>query len=52
MTEWIKTHQFLQIFGFCLFVGMLAAGYYHKLTFVQLGLEDFGTRWLGLIVAR
>jgi MFS family permease len=27
---------------------MMAAGYYYNLTFVQLGLEDFGTRWLGL----
>jgi hypothetical protein len=25
-------------FGFTLFVGMMAAGYYYNLTFVQLGL--------------
>jgi MFS family permease len=37
-----------QFFGVCLFIGMMAAGYYYNLTFVQLGLEDFGTRWLGL----
>jgi MFS family permease len=37
-----------QFFGVCLFVGMMAAGYYYNLTFVQLGLEDFGTRMLGL----
>jgi len=44
------THSinFPRIFGFLLFVGMMAAGYYYNLTFVQLGLEDFGTNWLGL----
>ena len=34
--------------GYVLFVVMMAAGYYYNLTFVQLGLEDFGTRVLGL----
>ena len=37
-----------RLFGFLLFVGMMAAGYYYNLTFVQLGLEDFGTSVLGL----
>lgn len=37
-----------RIFGFTLFVSMMAAGYYYNLTFVQLGLEDLGTRHLGL----
>jgi MFS family permease len=27
---------------------MLSAGYYYNLTFVQIGLEDFGRRWLAL----
>ena len=36
------------IFGFFLFVSMMSAGYYYNLTFVQLGLEDFGRRQLGL----
>ena len=36
------------MFGYVLFVGMMAAGYYYNLTFVQLGLEDFGRRVLGL----
>ena len=40
-----------RIFGFSLFVGMMAAGYYYNLTFVQLGLEDFGMRRLGLAEA-
>ncbi len=34
--------------GFLLFVAMMASGYYYNLTFVQLGLEDFGARLLGL----
>jgi hypothetical protein len=38
----------VQRFGFFVFVGMMAAGYYYNLTFVQLGLEDFGRRRLGL----
>ena len=36
------------LFGLILFIGMMAAGYYFNLTFVQLGLEDFGSRQLGL----
>lgn len=36
------------IFGCLLFIGMMAAGYTYNLTFVQLGLEDFGTRVLDL----
>lgn len=37
-----------KLLGFLLFTGMMAAGYYYNLTFVQIGLEDFGTRVLGL----
>lgn len=37
-----------KLFGFLLFASMMAAGYYYNLTFVQLGLEDFGRRVLGL----
>jgi hypothetical protein len=48
MPEWVKTQNFPQFFGFCIFVGMLVAGCYYNLALVQLGLEDFGTRWLGL----
>jgi MFS family permease len=36
------------LFGFFLFVTLMAAGYYYNLTFIQLGLEDFGSRSLGL----
>jgi MFS family permease len=46
--EMLKSPQWPQRLGYLLFAGMLSAGYYYNLTFVQLGLEDFGTRWLGL----
>jgi hypothetical protein len=36
------------LFGFGLFVGMMAVGYYYNLTFIQLGLIDLGQRQLGL----
>jgi MFS family permease len=44
----LKRENLPTLFGFSLFVAMMAAGYYYNLTFVQLGLEDFGTRELGL----
>ncbi len=44
----LKSRNFPAIFGYMLFIGMMASGYYYNLTFVQLGLEDFGTRLLGL----
>jgi MFS family permease len=36
------------LFGYFLFISMLAAGYYYNLTFVQLGLVDLGTRVVGM----
>jgi MFS family permease len=48
LSDWRSALNIPGLFGFTLFVGMMAAGYYYNLTFVQLGLEDFGTRWLGL----
>lgn len=44
----ITIQKLIRFLGLGLFVGMMAAGYYYNLTFVQLGLEDFGTRILGL----
>ncbi len=43
-----KSPQWPRLLGYLLFTGMLSAGYYYNLTFVQLGLEDFGARWLEL----
>jgi MFS family permease len=34
--------------GYLVYVGVLAAGYYYNLTFVQLGIIDLGTRGVGL----
>lgn len=48
MLDMLKTRSWHSLFGIALFIGMMAAGYYYNLTFIQLGLEDFGTRWLGL----
>lgn len=48
MLDLFKSRNWPALFGFFLFVAMMAAGYYYNLTFVQLGLEDLGTRVLGL----
>lgn len=48
MFAMLKSRNFPALFGYFLFIGMMASGYYYNLTFVQLGLEDFGTRLLGL----
>jgi MFS family permease len=48
----LKSPQWPRWLGYLLFTGMLSAGYYYNLTFVQLGLEDFGRRWLGLTPRR
>jgi hypothetical protein len=46
--EMLKSRDWPALFGFIMFTGMLAAGYYYNLTFIQLGLDDFGSRRLGL----
>lgn len=55
MLAMIKSRNWPGLFGYFLFLSMMSAGYYYSLTFVQLGLEDFGNRRLGLrseVVAR
>lgn len=47
-----KQDQRVTVAGVGLFVGMMAAGYYYNVTFVQLGLLDLGTRHLGLPAGR
>jgi hypothetical protein len=42
------SRQWATLFGYALFVAVLAAGYYYNLTFVQLGLIDLGTRLVDL----
>lgn len=34
--------------GYLIYIGLLSAGYYYNLTFVQLGLIDLGTRRVGM----
>jgi MFS family permease len=48
MPRLLQARDWPALGGYVLFVAMVAAGYYYNLTFVQLGLEDFGTRVLGL----
>lgn len=55
MSKMLTSRNWPGLFGYILFVGMMSAGYYYNLTFVQLGLEDFGNRRLGLnseVIAR
>lgn len=40
--------QWPTVGGYGLFVGMMAAGYYYNITFVQLGLPDLATRLISL----
>ncbi|ODR80920.1 MFS transporter [Haladaptatus sp. W1] len=48
LTEYLRARKWSQLFGYFLFISVLAAGYYYNLTFVQLGLIDLGTRIVGL----
>jgi hypothetical protein len=38
----------IRAFGYALFVGLMAPGYYYNVTFIQLGLHDLGTRIVGM----
>ena len=48
MLDMIKSRNWPALLGFFLFIGMMSAGYYYNLTFVQLGLDDFSSQRLGL----
>lgn len=48
----VRRRDWVAVFGYVLFVGALAAGYFYNLTFVQLGLVDVGTRVVGLPAGR
>jgi MFS family permease len=48
MTKYLQGLPLPRYFGTGLSVIMMAAGYYYNLTFIQLGMQDFGTRILGL----
>jgi MFS family permease len=44
----LRQRRWVPVLGAALFVGMMSAGYYYNLTFVQLGLKDLGERVLGM----
>lgn len=44
----LRRRHWPTVLGYALFIGMMTAGYYYNLTFVQLGLTDLGERVLGL----
>lgn len=48
VTGYLRAREWPTLFGYVLFVAVLAAGYYNNLTFVQLGLIDLGTRLVEL----
>jgi MFS family permease len=50
--RYLQARNWPALFGYLLFVGMMAAGYYYNLTFVQLGLVDLGERVVGLTEAQ
>lgn len=45
---YLKARNWTALFGYALFIGMLAVGYYYNVTFVQLGLVDLGERLIGM----
>jgi MFS family permease len=48
--DWLITRvrAWPTLFGYALFIGMMATGYYYSITFVQLGVVDLGERIIGL----
>lgn len=48
MLSYIRQRAWATLFGYSLFIGMMAVGYYYNITFVQLGLVDLGTRLIGM----
>lgn len=48
LTDYVRDGEWATVFGYVLFVALMAAGYYYNVTFVQLGVLDLGTRLVGL----
>lgn len=48
LLRYARARDWAAVFGYVLFVGMMAVGYYYNITFVQLGLVDLGTRVVGM----
>ncbi|ACV10302.1 major facilitator transporter [Halorhabdus utahensis DSM 12940] len=47
-SNYLRERQWPTVLGTLLFVALMVAGYYYNITFVQLGLIDLGTRFVGL----
>ena len=45
---YVRRGRWSTVAGYALFVALMVAGYYYNITFVQLGLIDLGTRFVGL----
>jgi MFS family permease len=48
LITFLKTGRWTAAFGYLLFIGMMAVGYYYNVTFIQLGVADLGARLIGL----
>jgi MFS family permease len=48
LIRFLKARNWTALFGYALFTGMMATGYYYNLTFIQFGLLDLGTRRVGM----
>lgn len=48
LVEHVRRGRWSTVLGYGLFVALMVAGYYYNITFVQLGLIDLGTRFVGL----
>ncbi|MFC7029133.1 MFS transporter [Halomicroarcula sp. GCM10025324] len=46
--RYVRQGQWATVFGYLLFIALMAAGYYYNVTFVQLGLIDLGVRLVGM----
>ncbi|HSO26425.1 MAG TPA: hypothetical protein VLS48_00015 [Anaerolineales bacterium] len=44
----IRRRDWPALFGYLLFIGMMAVGYYYNVAFIQLGLLDLGQRLIGM----
>ena len=48
LPHYVRARRWEVVAGYALFVGLMVAGYYYNITFVQLGLIDLGTRLVGM----
>ena len=46
--QFVREGRWSTIFGYLLFIGMMATGYFYNVTFIQLGLTDLCRRTLGM----